>query len=443
MGLARKLYFLLADILHTVHDLEAGTSLLQTDRAMSARFGISESTARNWRRGTTTNVSPNVINHILQICGQIAPDRAPDIELVGRLSRDIREIGLAANALADELESQISQNGRDWHIYSGPLLLAFDPEANAEFLRTLMARSSMIVERFLEMRADSADIPSIAEMIRYSIHGWHAVGLFRIREASLTNMLAEIKARSIGKVETALYIGDGLGNTSFLLGKVDQAKRYVQQALGLLDGTSRVEAQNGPVSVEDAQVLLRSFETSIMCHEGYALNYHSIRDFVQNYKNVSAENEWAEGLRHKAFGYISICQDDFDQGAYHFERGSLMQDRWLERFGVPFCTIAPHSLHGYALLMTQGPTDNVRLQMSEGLLKTLDHGGISEQVQARICLSLFFAAQGNQVLSDFHRQKALALVQQHGLSRWFDMLDTLLHPTDSRRSNLSQVQANA
>jgi len=86
--------------------------------------------------------------------------------------------------------------------------------------------------------------------------------------------------------------------------------------------------------------------------------------------------------------------------------------------------------------MTEGPTDIVRLQLSEGLLKTLDHGGVSEQVQARICLSLFFAAQGNGVLADFHRQKALALVQQHELSHWFTMVETLLRPAERRGGRL-------
>ena len=434
MCLASKLYFLLVEILHQTHDLEAGASLLQADRAIAKRFGVSESAARNWRRCTSANVSPSVYNLIVQICSQIAPERLADLELLRRLSQGIHEVKLAADTLVDELDAQVYQEGANWHIYSGPLRMAFDPNSNPEYQRELMTRSSMIVERLLEMRVESADISSIAELIRYSVHGWHANGLFRIRQASLSSTLSEIRANHLDKVEAALYIGDGCAGPTFFLGCVNQAKAYLAQALTLLEDLNRAEEPSSYVSVEDAYILFRSLQTFIACHEGYDVNQPLIRRFVRDYDSIAASNEWIEAIRQEAFGYIVICQKDFDRAAAHFEESGNLRDRWLRRYNVPFCTIAPHSLTGYALLKTHGPTDDVRLRMSEGLLKTLDHGGGVEQVQARFCLSLFFADQGNDTMAGFHRQKAEAIVQQHNLTGWFAMVEKLLNPRQSLAS---------
>jgi hypothetical protein len=76
--------------------------------------------------------------------------------------------------------------------------------------------------------------------------------------------------------------------------------------------------------------------------------------------------------------------------------------------------------------MKDGPTEDVRLRVYEGLLKTMDLGIVSHQIRARICQALFYDALEDNNLASFHHDKAQALVRQHDLARWYELLNRVL-----------------
>lgn len=225
MSLTKNFYFTLVSTLKDVHELEVGASLIQSDQAIAHRFGISESTARNWRRGKTLHISPSLISKIVEMCSQIAPRRARDLEFIGRLSSSIQEVKLATEAVVDELDNQVFTQNTNWHIYSGPLKFAFDPRSDPNIQRHLMHKSGMVADRLLELGVDQSSIPSMSELIRYSMHGWYAQGMLGVREACLSNTASMLSHHYIGKIEAALYIGDGCGGASFFLGNI--TKRWL------------------------------------------------------------------------------------------------------------------------------------------------------------------------------------------------------------------------
>ncbi|MBK8034600.1 MAG: hypothetical protein IPK17_34885 [Chloroflexi bacterium] len=149
MALARRFYDTLAAVLYDTQDLKAGASLLQTDRVMAQRFDVSESTTRNWRRGKHTQIAPKTAAAIVATCERIAPYRVPELLFIDRLSRGVHEVKAAAEDLVAQLENYVLDRGTNWHIYSGPLKIAFDTSINVDQRRRLLSRSSMIVERIL------------------------------------------------------------------------------------------------------------------------------------------------------------------------------------------------------------------------------------------------------------------------------------------------------
>src|SRR5437016_4249787 len=197
MCLARKFYNSLGEVLCSADDLVVGASLLQADRAIARRFGVSESTARNWRRCTNTVVSPAIVSSIIKECEQIAPARVADLEFIGRLSHGVHEIRLAVDNLVEELSNQVFSHNSNWQIYSGPLKIALDPGFDLMCQYQLMSRASLIMERVLDMGIDRTTVPSIDELIRYSTHGWWAKGFYKVREASLSSDIVGIRQDSV------------------------------------------------------------------------------------------------------------------------------------------------------------------------------------------------------------------------------------------------------
>ncbi len=439
MCLSQKFYKILVEILCDIHDLEPGASLLQADRVIARRFGVSESTARNWRRCTSTSVSPGVINSIIATCEKIAPARTADIEFIGRLSQGTQEIKIAADAIVEELTVQVFSNHSTWHIYSGPLKIAFDPGIDPVCQYQLMSRASMIMERILELGVDQTNIPSVGELIRYSTHGWWAKGFFKIREASLSSKTVGIRQDTINAIEAALYIGDGCAGPCLYSGNPARARWYTDQALDLLDTASPSEIRDSSLDLQDTIIMLRSLQATTACHEGFDKNQALITQFILDFGNIPASNEWIEGIRHEALGYIELVRRiDFAAAAYHFEQAGRYQDRWFSRFGIPFSTTPQQSLCGYALLMMQGPTDSVKAQITEGLIRTVDNGAVSDQIRARLCQSLFHDCRGEESISHFHRGKAQEMARQYNLGKWYEMLNRILLPPTVQSQNLAR-----
>jgi hypothetical protein len=79
--------------------------------------------------------------------------------------------------------------------------------------------------------------------------------------------------------------------------------------------------------------------------------------------------------------------------------------------------------------MSEGPTEPVKSQISEGLLRTIDLGIISHQIRARLCQARFYECAGDLPMAAFQRTKIEELVQRHNLHRWYSMMERILPPT--------------
>jgi hypothetical protein len=98
----------------------------------------------------------------------------------------------------------------------------------------------------------------------------------------------------------------------------------------------------------------------------------------------------------------------------------------LSQFGVPFSSTSSQSLGGYALLMVDGPTSEVKSQISDGLIRTIDLGIVSHEVRARLCQSRFYERLGDINMAAFHLQRTEDLVQRHNLQKWYTMLTGII-----------------
>lgn len=430
MSLARRFYNVLTDVLYETQDLKAGASLLQTDRVMAERFGLSESTTRNWRRGKHSQIAPATASAIIATCNRIAPHRVSDLEFIDRLSRGVHEVRAAAEALVDQLESIVLANGTTWHIYSGPLKIAFDTSMDADARRQLLRRSSMIVERVVEMGIDKADIPCISELIRYSMHGWYVDGFYRTRVNGLSSTATGIYDGYLGALEEALYIGDGCAVPCLISGDIGRARFFTERALQLLETVTVANEKQAAIRIEDARIMVRTIEAMIACYGDSDRDRDVVAQFLEQYGgDVGAENEWIEGTRQEILGYAELIRKvDYSKAAYHFSQSGLFLDRWLAQFGIPFSSTSSQSLGGYALLMADGPTLEVKSRISDGLLRTIDLGVVSHEVRARLCQARFYDRLGNANMASFHLQRTLDLVQRHGLQKWYEMLNHVIAP---------------
>jgi len=426
MVLAKNFYDILADILVETQQLNTGASLRQTDRVMAKCFGVSESTARNWRRGKHRQIAPATAKSIIAICEHVAPGRVSDLEFIARLSRGVNEVKAAAETLVSELEFYVFEDNANWHIYSGPLKVAFDISSSAARRHRLLHRSSMIVDRILEMGIDKADIPCMSELIRYSMHGWYVNGLYKTRVSSVSSRNSGIYDGYLGTVEEALYIGDGCATPCLISGYPEQAEIYTKQALALLEQADKEDEQQSAISIDDARMMIRSIQTIIACHWRPQERLDLITQFAQDYGSRQAEIEWIEGTRREALGYSELIRSAYRNAAEHFEHARIHFDNWLAQFDIPFSSTSSQSLAGYALLMAEGPTPQVKSQISEGLVRTIDLGTISHEVRARLCLSRFFEVVGDKRMAIFHRGRARELVQRHNLHTWYEMIVQIL-----------------
>jgi hypothetical protein len=431
MCLAKRFYQVLVTVLIDINELEAGASLLQSDRAIAQRFSVSESTARNWRRCKHRVVAAGTAASIIRQCASLAPQYVPELEFIDRISRGTQEVRAAAELLVDQFESQVLADGSTWHIYSGPLKMAFDLQSDQAQQLELLNRSSMIVGRILDLGIDQADVPCVSELIRYSTHGWYLKGLLTIREASLNSEIAGLRDGYLDTIEAALYVGDGCATPSLISGHPERAMAYSQQALALLETVDSNEERRSFITIHDARIMIRSIQTMIACYWNYEQHQDLVSQFAKEYQHVRAHTEWVEGARQEVLGIIEVARRaDFVKAAYHFELAGRYFDDWLAQFGIPFSTTSPQSLVGYALLMTEGPTESAKSQISEGLIRTIDLGNFAHQIRARLCQSIFYDCQGAGSMANFHRAKAQELVRKYSLQRWCDMLGTILLPPD-------------
>lgn len=427
MSLARQFYSVLTDILYETSDLPAGASLLHTDRVMAERFSLSESTTRNWRRGRHGHIAPSTVSSVIAICEKLAPHRVADLEFIGRLSRGVPEISAAAVALVLQLESSVLANGATWHIYSGPLKIAFDTSIDAKKRRQLLSRSSMIVERIVEMGIDKTEVPCISELIRYSAHGWYVDGYYRTRVTGLSSQTTGIYDGYLGVVEEALYIGDGCAVPCLISGNLDAARYFTDRALEMLSTATKEDERQAAISIRDARIMVQAIRAMIAAHSDHPEDAQLIASYLDDSSNSTAEIEWVEGSRQEALGYAELVgRRDYAKAAHHFQLSGEFLDNWLARFGIPFSSTSSQSLSGYALLMANGPTLEVKSQIADGLIRTIDLGIVCHEVRARLCQARYFSRLGNDSMATFHTQRIQDLVQRHKLQRWYEMLNRVI-----------------
>ncbi|MBP8972291.1 MAG: hypothetical protein KBH93_00335 [Anaerolineae bacterium] len=390
---------------------------------------MSESTARNWRRCKHSQLAIGTAESIIAECRQLSPEHVPALEFIVRLSRGTQEIRLAAEVLVDELTQQVLGQDSTWHIYSGPLKMAFNSRSDQHVQLELLSQASMVIDRILEMGIDQTDIPCVSELIRYSMHGWYLKGFLRTREASLASKLAGLGEGYLDTIERALYIGDGCATPSLISGHPERAMAYTLEALALLETADPSEERKSFLKIKDAEIMIRSIQANIACHWDFKCHQELVSRFVREYGKSSASNQWVEGVRQEVLGIVELARRvDFLKAANHFEQAGFFLDGWLAQFGIPFSTTSPQSLVGYALLMAEGPTPGAKLQISEGLLRTIDLGDVDHQIRARLCQALFYECEGNTSMAEFHREKAEDLSHQHHLLRWYEMLNGILLP---------------
>ncbi len=224
----------------------------------------------------------------------------PDLQFIDRLGHGVHEVKLAAEMLVEELSAHIFERGSTWHIYSGPLKIAFDPRFDAACKLKLMQQSSMVVERILEMGIDQVDIPCVSESIRYSTHGWYLNGQLRVREESLKSQLAGIGDGTLSAIEAALYFGDGCAIPSLIQGYPDRAQQYTHQALELLATAKKTEEPAAGTTIRDAQIMIQSIQVLIACHGRHPDHLAEVNHFALDFECQSAEAEWIEGTRGSA-----------------------------------------------------------------------------------------------------------------------------------------------
>lgn len=433
MCLSKEFYDVLVEILHDTQQVAAGASRLETDRAIARQFNVSTETARNWRRGMNKVVSPAVSASIIQICEKLSPRHVPTLEFIRNTSGDVQKVKLAAESVVEDITAQVLTPRSSWQMYSGPLMLAHNQRLERTHSLSLAYRSNLIVKRVLELGIERDNIPCIGELIRYSVHSWFSNGFLDIRWASLSDKRIGVLGEPISAVEKALYLGDGCAAPSILRGRFDDARFYCSEALHLLDGAGPADERYASMSVDDARLLIRAIQALAFCYYGAIHGAPLFSRFLADYETSQADSEWAESIKYKALGYIELVRGaDPHKAAYAFERASYFSDQWLSHFGIAFSSTSFQSLSGFASMLAQGPSDSVRSQISEGLLRAMEPGFVHFEIQARICQAQLYQATSDDSKATYHWQRSEELAEKHHLLPWYASMKRILRLSDRK-----------
>ena len=180
------------------------------------------------------------------------------------------------------------------------------------------------------------------------------------------------------------------------------------------------------MSLSDAFSIIRSFQVGIACLENPHEDRAVLAQFAQDYAHGSCENEWIESIKQEALGSLMLVQKQYAAATYHYGQATYLKDCWVTRLGLPFCVTAPHFLSGYARLQYEGPTESVKAQIEEGLLKTLDFGAVNDQIKGRLCYAAFYDKCEDWQTAQFHRRKARETAIHHGLIEWYGLITRMI-----------------
>lgn len=417
---------MLVRVLEESGELEPGHGLKAGDRAVAARFGVSVASARNWRRGRQQHVSARIAERLIAKVERIAPRHAEQLRVHHDLAHRVDRIERIAEGLATELTRHMGA-ASDWHIYAGPLALAFAPSLPPRERADLAERATALIARIAELGLDHRDVPALPELIRAMLHLWHHAGTFGVRARSVQGLLARAGGSYLNRIELALYLGDVCTMPGLFTGDLADAERYARAARVLLGQASDADEKASPVSRRDAATMLASVRAQILaCHAPRAASAQ-LATFVSEHGPRRPDIAWIDSVRHGALGYISVAAEGDDAAAAeHFASAVDRSHGWLRAMGLPFASTPHRALGACAARRAGARPDRCLAQVHEALLDAREHGVAVDELAARRAAESFYRAAGDALRADHHARRACDAAARHRLRAWDRALTELL-----------------
>lgn len=424
--LAQRSYAVLVRVLEERGELEPGHGLKAGDRAVADRFGVSVASARNWRRGRQQHVSARIAERLITEVERIAPRHAEQLRVHHHLAHRVDRIEPIAERLVAELTRHMGA-ASDWHIYAGPLALAFAPTLPPRERADLAERATTLIARIAELGLDHRDVPALPELIRAMLHLWHHAGTFGVRARSVQGLLARAGGSYLNRIELALYLGDVCTMPGLFTGDLADAERYARAARTLLGQASDADENASPVSRRDAATMLASVRAQILaCHAPRAAA-GQLATFVSEHGSRRPDIAWIDSVRYGALGYIAVTTDRDDAAAaHHFASAVDRSHGWLRGMGLPFASTPHRALGACAAKRAGAPTDRCLAHVHEALLDAREHGVAVDELAARRAAESLYRAAGDALRADHHARRAHDAAARHRLGAWDRALVELL-----------------
>lgn len=398
MSIAKKFYEILIDVLLDEKELVPGASLRLQDRTIAAYFNIAESTARNWRRGRNMQVSSSLGKAIIGQCTKLDSSHVEQLEFLLMLTEDAREIKLAAEYLVDELLKYVITDDSTWHVYSGPLKIAYTDSLTNNPYHRILHQTAHLTEHILTLGLDREDIPCIGELVRYSSHGWFHLGYIKLREQALSSPKIGVNHENISRIEKALYYGDLCASTAYFLDDPTSATHYVTTALQILNDASITDEKFASMSAQDARGIIRSIDVMQRCYYPHLSgNTIIFQQFMAEYNQIMLDSSFASAKQYEALGYIELCHHNRTmEAADYFAQASTFAHKWFADMQIPLDSVLEACLKGYALLQSDGPTTEVQAILMSALVQIKDFEIVTAQIPARMSLAAYSRQSGEE-----------------------------------------------
>lgn len=429
--LAQRAYGILEQTLEDIGDLEPGHGRRATDRAIAKRFAVSEATARNWRRGRQQHISARLGERIIDDVGELAPKHVARLRMLHDLAHRLDRIDRIAERLAVELGTHMNE-ANDWHIYSGPLVLAFAPSLQPAQRADLADRAAALVVRANELGFDHHDVPALPEVLRGLLHLWHHAGTFGLRAKSVQQVLARAGEGYLNRIELALYLGDVCTMPALFTGNVGEAERNARQARTLLDEATEADEAASPVSRTDASTMLDAVRVQILACHAPQLARAELSQVAEQIRHAPPESGWIDGVRCGALGYLAVVEGDDAAAADWFEDAVHHAYGWLRNAGIPFATTPHRALAACARRRAGGPPRACLAQAQEALLEATELAARVDEVAARRALEALERDRGDELRADHHARRARQRVEAFGLEAWDRVLVDVLTRIEPR-----------
>lgn len=416
--LAQRSYAVLVQVLEETGALEPGHGRKAADRAVAEQFGVSVATARNWRRGRQHHVSAKLGERLIEAVTAVAPQHAERLRMHHDLAHRLDRIDRIAERLTTALGRHMG-TGTTWHIYSGPLVLAFAPSLRPAERADLVERATLLIERITGLGFDHHDVPALPELIRSMLHVWHHAGTFGVRAHSVQESLARAGRSYLNRIELALYFGDVCAMSGLFTGDVRAAGRHSARARALLAEASEADEAASPVSRADAESMVAAVRVQTLACHAPASSAAELTSFAAAARCSRAGIDWIESVRCAALGYLAVCiEDDPEMAAEHFFRATECSNGWLRAFGIPFGSTPHRALAACARWRTGATADACLGMVHEALHDAHEHAVVVDEVAAHRAAAAILHATGDELRAAHHEQRALETVRLYGLGPW-------------------------